>query len=219
MPEERFRCQAVVFDLDGTLADSLNEIAGAMNEVLRAYGFSGHPVEAYRHMIGEGVETLVRRALPADAHARVPHLLTEYRQRYAQKMHLTAPYAGIENMLTVLEERHVHKAVLSNKRDDFTQAMVRTLFGRWQFFDIRGERQGMPRKPHPQAALEMVEALGVLPQHCAFVGDTAIDMQTAVNAGMVPVGVLWGFRGREELLAAGARCLISQPMELLEVLL
>ena len=207
---------AVIFDLDGTLADSLGDIGGSMNEALAARGLPGHALEAYRDFVGEGIEVLARRAAPALPEQQLQSLVDAYRRRYAERMYLhTRPYDGIEAMLDQLVAARIPMAVLSNKRDDFTVELVRRMFGRWTFVEVRGERSGVPRKPDPTAALQLAKALSVQPARCAFVGDTGIDIKTGVAAGMVSIGVLWGFRGKDELLAAGAGRLLTHPRELL----
>lgn len=209
--------RAVIFDLDGTLADSLADIGGAMNEALAARGLKAHPLEAYKGFVGEGVEQLALRAAPAVTDQEA--LVAEYRARYAQRIdQSTAPYPGVPEVLNALFARGMKVGVLSNKRDDFTVELVKRQFSQWKFHDVRGERKGVPRKPHPQAALEIAQVLGVAPGETAFVGDTAIDMKTAVAAGMKAVGVLWGFRDRVELLGAGAQVLASNGEELLAAL-
>lgn len=208
--------RAVIFDLDGTLADSLGDIGGAMNEALKARGLLEHPLIAYHQFIGEGVEQLARRAAPTLDEIHVKRLVDEYRERYAARIDAaTRPYEGISELLDGLVAAQLPLAVLSNKRDDFTVELMRRRFSRWPFRAVRGERPDVPRKPHPAAALEIATVLDIPPTDCAFVGDTAIDMRTAVAAGMQPIGVLWGFRGREELLEAGAKRLIAHPRELL----
>ncbi len=208
--------RAVIFDLDGTLADSLGDIGGAMNEALAAQGLPEHPLTAYREFIGDGVEMLARRAAPDLGEFEVAQLVEAYRQRYAAGIDAaTRPYEGIAELLDGLVAAEVPLAVLSNKRDDFTLELVKRRFSRWPFRVVRGERADVPRKPHPAAALEIAATLSIAPGQCAFVGDTAIDMQTAVAAGMQAVGVLWGFRGRTELLEAGATRLLTHPRELL----
>ncbi len=208
--------RAVIFDLDGTLADSLSDIGGAMNEALCARGLLEHPLLAYNQFIGDGVEQLARRAAPALDENHVKQLVDEYRERYAARIDATTvPYQGIAELLDALVAAQVPLAVLSNKRDDFTVELVKRRFSRWPFRVVRGERAEVPRKPHPGVALEIASTIGIVPADFAFVGDTAIDMKTAVAAGMQPVGVLWGFRQAEELLEAGARRLIAFPHELL----
>jgi phosphoglycolate phosphatase len=210
---------AVIFDLDGTLADSLADIGGAMNETLAAHGHPVHPITAYRDFVGEGVETLARRALPQPPPQDVTAFLADYRARYRQRMaQETRPYPGVPEALDALTARGLKLAVLSNKRDDFTVELVKVLFAKWRFLEVRGERQGVPRKPNPQAALEIAARLETPPARCAFVGDTAIDMKTARSAGMHAVGVTWGFRPATELTAAGAQVVISRPAELVDVI-
>ncbi len=209
--------RAAIFDLDGTLADSLGDIGGAMNEALAARGLKPHALPDYHPFIGEGVEHLARRAAPSLEDAHLPAFVEEYRARYAARIDQdTRPYDGIVELLDALAAAEVPLAVLSNKRDDFTVELVKRRFGKWKFHAVRGERLGVKRKPDPAAAISIATELGVEPTDCVFVGDTAIDMKTAVAAKMLPVGVLWGFRGREELLAAGAKRLISHPRELLD---
>jgi phosphoglycolate phosphatase len=213
-----FPYAAVLFDLDGTLVDSIADLADAMNYALALQGLPGHELPAYRLMVGEGVETLVRRALPAERSALVPRVLADFRDRYAgHYADKTLPYPGIADLLARLSAAGLKLAVLSNKREDFTQAVVRALLPGARFEQVRGERANVPRKPDPTAALELARDLGVAPSACAFVGDTAVDMDTARSAGMVAVGVLWGFRSKEELLSHGAKVLLAHPLELLDV--
>lgn len=212
-----FPFHAVIFDLDGTLADSLRDLAEAMNLALAQHGLPTHPLDAYRHFVGEGVDVMVRRAAPTNTTVPWQAIVDGYRAHYGELDHRhTGPYPGVSELLDGLVARRVKLAVLSNKRDDFTKALVAQRFGRWPFVEVRGEREGVPRKPDPTAAFELALALNVLPANIAFVGDTAIDMKTARNAGMTPIGCLWGFRDRDELLEAGAKRLLSAPLELLD---
>ena len=214
---KKFR--AVLFDLDGTLADSLADIAGALNQTLVARGFPTHSLDAYRQMIGEGVEQLVRRALPDDAQELLSDVIVEYRAHYAGCLsENTRAYPGIEGLLAGLKRHAIHMSVLSNKRNDFTVALVKSLFPDIAFVGVRGERAGVARKPSPAVALELAQGMGVSPEECLFVGDTKIDMLTAVAAGMGPVGVRWGFRSEAELWAHGARWVLSHPDELFPLL-
>lgn len=214
-PKVDTQFKAVVFDLDGTLADSLGEIADALNRALSDRGFPTHSLEAYRGMIGEGVENLVTQALPPSALGLLPNVISEYRSHYARVLgKSTRAYPGIDALLARLSASGFRLSVLSNKRDDFTGALVKVLFPRIGFVEVRGERDGVPRKPHPQAAVELSQAMKVSVEECLFVGDTRIDMQTATAAGMWPVGVLWGFRSQQELLAHGAKWLLRHPEEL-----
>src|SRR5262245_28997092 len=212
--------RAVLFDLDGTLIDSLSDIGGSLNHVLAEMGLPTHPIEGYKEMVGEGASELVRRALPADRrdalHAEV---LARYRARY--RTHLVVesrPYEGIEDVLAALEARGVAKAVITNKPHDPAVAIVERLLGRFRWDAIVGQRDGVPHKPDPTGALEIAAKLGALPRDCALVGDSRIDVETACSAGMLPIGCLWGFRDREELVRAGAVHVVAKPRELLALL-
>jgi phosphoglycolate phosphatase len=202
-----------------------------MNAALAAFGLPAQSMEASKRYVGEGADLLVRRAFRAalglapdgegDASLPAPlsQLVERYRAEYQALEHRhSLPYPGVEAMLDGVVASGRRMAVLSNKRDDFTKHLVARAFSRWPFVDVRGEREGVPRKPDPTAAFELSLALDVVPARVGFVGDTAIDMGTARNAGMVPIGVLWGFRGAEELKAAGARYLLARPEELLGLL-
>lgn len=218
---------ALIFDLDGTLADSIGDIGTAMNAVLADLALPPHPISAYKAFVGEGAENLVCRAVSAalgkslsDALPRpLDQLVDAYRVHYAKLEHAhSALYPGVAAMLDGVVASGRKMAVLSNKRDDFTRHLIKHAFARWPFVDVRGEREGVPRKPNPLAAHELARALGYSPEHIGFVGDTAIDMATARSAGMVPIGVLWGFRSRAELEGAGAQFVLGRPEELLSLL-
>jgi phosphoglycolate phosphatase len=210
---------AVIFDLDGTLLDTLDDISAAANEAIAAEGFPPHSLSDYRRFIGDGVATLMTRALPPGA---VNDLLVErcvdrFRVSYARLWRqATRPYDGIEELLSALHERGVPQAILSNKPHDATVRCVDHFFPGHPFASVFGQRASVPKKPHPQAAREIVEKLRLTPRQVVYVGDTSTDMQTAVAAELFAVGVLWGFREREELLASGAHAIIAQPRELLD---
>jgi phosphoglycolate phosphatase len=210
--------KAVLFDLDGTLLDTLEDIARSMNAVLTNAGFPAHPVEAYRGLIGEGIANLVRRALPErgvderTVQQHVSAMIDEYGRRWAEH---TRPYPEIPELLHALTVRKFKMAVLSNKMDSFTRDMVKNLLADWQFEEVLGAQPSIPRKPDPTGALLISRQCGVRPEEFLYLGDSNTDMQTAVNAGMYPVGALWGFQMAEQLLAAGAQKLIAKPMELL----
>lgn len=215
-PAAPTRYAAALFDLDGTLVDSLADIGGAVNHALASHGLPVHPIEAYRSFVGEGVRRLVERALPVGQLELATTVLVAYRRHYAEHLLVhTAPFPGIAALLDALVARGLRLAVLSNKPDDATRTIVRALFSRWSPEPVHGERPGVPRKPDPTAALEIAGALGVEPERCLFIGDSGIDMRTARNAGMLPVGVLWGLRSAEELTRSGAHALIAHPLELL----
>ena len=211
--------RAVLFDLVGTLLDTLEDLADSMNAVLCRMGFPVHPVESYRYFVGDGQEFLVRRALPEEkrgdegtVRACVAEMREEYGRRWAAK---TRPYEGIPELLETLAARSVKTAVLSNKPDDFTKIVVARFLPRWTFGAVRGLLPGGPRKPDPAGALAIAAELGLPPSDFVYLGDTATDIMTAVAAGMYPVGALWGFRTAGELFSAGAERLAARPEELL----
>lgn len=209
---------AVVFDLDGTLLNTLEDLADSMNQALRALGFPAHPVAAYRYLVGDGMEALARRALPEPARDQetVARAMAALRQEYGRRWDCkTRPYPGVPHLLEALQSRHLRLAVLSNKPDDFTRLTVERLLAPGRFDQVRGARPGVPTKPDPAGALKLAAQLGAAPAACLYLGDTSIDMQTARRAGMRAVGALWGFRDREELEAGGAQALIERPEELL----
>ena len=215
--------RAIIFDLDGTLVDSLDDIGAAMNRALTAHGEAAHPLPAYRHFIGDGVRLLAERALGPGAAARPPTfwdaLLTTYRREYAAGiMDRTRPYPGVPALLATLAARAIPTAVLSNKPDEPTRTLVAALLGSHPFVAVRGERPGTPRKPDPTSARELIAALGVPASACALLGDSHVDIETAKAAGLRALGAAWGFRGRSELEAAGADQVLAAPEELLELL-
>jgi len=213
--------RAVLFDLDGTLLDTLEDLAGASNAALGRLGCPMHPLAQYKLWIGDGIDNLVRSVLPPPRHdpqtlAECGRLIREeYSRCWADR---TRPYEGVAELLDALTERGVPMAVLSNKPHELAQKCVARLLPRWSFATVLGQRADTPRKPHPAGALQIAELLGLRPEEMLYLGDTNTDMQTAVGAGMHPVGALWGFRSAEELCAAGAKQLIGRPAELLELL-
>lgn len=210
--------KAFIFDLDGTLIDSLADIAEAVNRALDQHGFPRQPLESFPQFIGEGVGALVERAVPADALPAldIPAMIACYQQHYADTWReKTVAYDGIADVIRALRDRGIITAVLSNKPDSFTKLCCDHFFAPGSFAAVRGAREGVPRKPHPQAGLELASELGVTPDECAYIGDSGLDMEFAVNTGMLPVGVLWGFRSENELRACGARTIMNAPQELL----
>ncbi|HKA86666.1 MAG TPA: HAD family hydrolase [Haliangiales bacterium] len=204
---------AIIFDLDGTLVDSLADIAAAMNHALRSVGMPPHPLARYREIIGDGVRKLAERALPPGRADLVDKILAVYRPYYdGHALDATRPYPGIPELVAAVR---VPMAVLSNKPDEPTRAIVDALFPGAPFRVVAGERPSTPRKPNPAGALAVAAALGVAPESCLFVGDSRTDMRTAVAAGMTPIGVAWGFRPPDELRDAGARAIVAAPAEIL----
>ena len=213
--------RAILFDLDGTLLDTLEDIAQAANDVLAGLDLPTHPPGAYRRFIGDGVAMLFRRALPPDrvAPGTVDRCVAGFEETYGRSWNVrTRPYDGIPGLLDDLAARGLGLAVLSNKPDAFTRLCAAEYLARWPFRAVVGQRAGVPRKPDPAGALEIAERLGVPVERFLYVGDTAVDMETARRAGMYPVGVAWGFRPIEELRAGGAAAIIERPADLLELL-
>jgi phosphoglycolate phosphatase len=232
------RFHAVLFDLDGTLANTLADLANATNWALTQLGCPTHPVDRYRFMVGDGVRQLCARALPADRQDFVEQAVQLERDRYREHCYeLTQLYLGIPDLISELTKRGFKLAVLSNKPDEFTREMIQHYFcsreshsrppeePRKRFgatigpFDlVRGQLPDAPLKPDPAAAIEIAQELGVAPAQWLYLGDTNTDMRTARAAGMTAVGVLWGFRDREELIASGAQHLVAKPDDVLELL-
>lgn len=216
------RFRAAIFDLDGTLLDSLHDIANAANVALAAIGCPTHPIEAYRTLVGDGVRMLFQRA-STDCREN-PEVLERciqvYAEAYAATWHRESrPYPGIVDMLKRLQHAGLRLAVLSNKPDAFTQQCVAYFFPETQFEYVLGHSDRFPRKPDPTSATYLVHCMGVEARSVAYVGDTNTDMQTAVGASLSPIGVLWGFRSREELVESGAKELVATAQELAERLL
>jgi phosphoglycolate phosphatase len=214
--------KAVLFDLDGTLLDTLDDLGDSMNAVLAARGFPTHPIRAFAQFVGDGVQNLVRRALPPESGSNetlvaeiVPLMRAEYARRWKDK---TRPYDGVPEMLDALSTRGLRLAVLSNKPHPATVEVVDHFFLPGKFQAVFGARPDVPIKPHAGAALEVARKLGVAPEAFLYVGDTNTDMQTAAAAGMYAVGALWGFRTAGELKEAGASALILRPGDLVALL-
>mgnify|MGYP003381958011 CR=1 FL=1 len=211
----------VIFDLDGTLLDTLEDIADSANAALTERGHAVHPVDAYRYFVGDGAPTLMHRILPEGARTATEEaaLLVRYKEIYAVRWNIkTASYAGISGMLAALSARGLRLAVLSNKPHDATAECVAGFLNDIRFDIVQGQTAEFPKKPDPTGALAIARRFGVAASDCLYVGDTATDMQTAVRAGMIPVGALWGFRTADELTAHGARRLVSHPSELIALL-
>lgn len=211
--------QAVISDLDGTLLDTLDDISSSVNSALVRYGLPTHGVDEYRYFIGEGVTELISRAVPAEKRDDdiIANCVKAFRENYGQNWNVnTRPYDGVPELLDALAAKHVKMAVLSNKPDDFTKRCIREFLPGRRFEIILGQRDGIPRKPDPAGALRIAEILGITPSRFLYLGDSGVDMKTAVGAGMFPVGALWGFRPGEELWEHGAQAVIERPMDLLD---
>jgi len=210
---------AVLFDLDGTLVDTLLDIAAAMNHVLAEFGCPIHPAKAYRGFVGHGVRELVTRALPATEGQPIDAAAAAFLAYYdAHLVDHTRPFPGIPALLQALAGRGTRLAILSNKPDAQTQRIATTLLHATPFEIVRGQREGVPAKPDPVAALEMAAALGLEPERCTFVGDSPVDIETARNAGMCCIAVTWGYADRDVLAVTWPRTLADTVAKLAEAL-
>ncbi len=210
-----------IFDLDGTLLDSLEDLANSANQMLMEAGYLPHEVRCYRQFVGDGARTLVERILPESARRSevIESCLRSYLAIYAKRWdEKSRAYEGILDLLDALEARGIRVAVLSNKPHEATVRCVHRFFGDRRWVQVLGHREGHPRKPDPGGVHEILATAGVGPDRAVYLGDTDTDMQTAVAAGVWPVGVLWGFRDREELEAHGARAVVARPLQLLDLL-
>ena len=210
--------QAVIFDLDGTLLNTLDDLCDATNSVLRSNGYPEHDQQTIKTFVGEGLRVLTIRALPESQRTeeniqRCFELLkTEYGACSTNKTH---PYAGIPELLDHLTDCGVKMNILTNKADEPTQQIAAKLLSRWRFSIILGARPENPAKPDPTTALNIADQLGISPQEFIFIGDTRIDMQTAGASGMYGVGAMWGCRPVDELITGVARILLRSPQELM----
>lgn len=210
--------KAIIFDLDGTLLDSLTDIGLAANRTLERFGLPAKPIDAYRYLVGRGAEFLVRNCLPADVtESFVSDFLESYLDDYDHHhTENTSLYAGIPEMLDAIAGFGIPMSVLSNKLNKTTNACVDRFLSQWEFARVWGSGRGYPRKPDPTAALTIAEQTCVDPKGFLFVGDTNIDMKTATAAGMRSIGVSWGFRPVRELREAGAEIIIDHPVDLIQ---
>ena len=211
--------KVVIFDLDGTLIDTIADIASAANSALANNNMPTHTVEDYVKMVGGGLRTLIEVALPTDkTEALVDKCTHEIIEAYHKKpVKHTIPYSGVVDLLSKLHGK-LKLAILSNKHHDLTTRIVKEVLPSEKFDVIRGLIPGTPKKPDPTSAFELCEQLGCKPEEVLYVGDSDVDMQTAVNAGFYPVGVDWGFRSAEVIKAHGAKKVISTPADLLKIL-
>lgn len=213
--------KAVVFDLDGTLVDSAADLGNAVNRALEARGFPVHDISRYQDFIGSGAEMMVKRALPEDKRDEtiLKECLGEFMNDYNENFDVdTVLYDGIPELLDHLSEKSIILTLLTNKPEQITLKLNESLLSNWDFKVVMGSRVGIPKKPDPTGAKLLLERIGIPGNQTVYFGDSGIDMKTAVSSGMVPVGVLWGFRDREELEASGAKYIIKQPLDILEMI-
>lgn len=210
--------KALLFDLDGTLVNSLEDLKNSTNFALDKMGFPVHETECYKYFVGDGMAKLIERALPEDKKDKetiqntLKIFLEHYAQHYVDK---TVPYDGIVQLLDELTSYKL--AIISNKNQEMATVVVKKLLGD-KFQIVCGKRENYPTKPDPKLTLEIISELGVKPSECVFIGDSGMDMAVAKNAGCIALGVLWGFRKEDELRENGADYIASAPAEILGVL-
>lgn len=213
--------KGVIFDLDGTLADTLSDIGESMNRVLTTRKFPEHRVNDYKLLIGKGLDNLVTQSLPG--YARQPKLISgclqEFMEDYTENCLVnTCLYDGIRDLLEELAAKNLKQAVFSNKAESLTVKIVVHLLPDIPFVSVMGARKDFPKKPDPAGALAISKQMAADPEHIVYLGDSDVDMITASRAGMYAVGALWGFRTGRELTVNGARKLLHHPLDLLEIL-
>ncbi|MDY3200078.1 MAG: HAD family hydrolase [Arcobacter sp.] len=210
--------KTIIFDLDGTLLDSIEDIAISMNKVLKELNLPIHKIEDYKYFVGSGVDVLVENALKESSQDMKKEVSTRFKKEYDQKLHEnTKPYEGIYELLDELKKLDYNLAVLSNKPHDFTVQYVDYLFKDYGFKEVHGQKVEVPRKPDPIGAINIAKALNIPCEEIFFVGDTLVDMKTAKSAGMKAIGVLWGFRDEKELNENGADFIVKHPLDILEI--
>lgn len=211
----------VIFDLDGTLVDSLGDLQSSVNAVMQSHGFPTADESAMKRMVGNGIRKLMERALPEPMRTpeTVDGCLREFSAHYGSHcLDRTRPYPGMGELPQSLRELGVRTAVVSNKADAMAKRIVGSLFPASAFDEVFGMREGVAPKPDPEALLQICGAWGIEPQRCVMVGDSDVDILTGKNAGMHTVGVTWGFRGREELSGSGADVIADSSDALSEAL-
>jgi phosphoglycolate phosphatase len=213
--------EAVIFDLDGTILNTLDDLADSANHVLSENGYRTYPTEQYKTFVGNGIPKLIERILPQDVSEAVfERVLAEFRVYYGEhKNDKTAPYRGIPEMLAELKNHGLKICVLSNKQHDLSVEIVKHHFGNDTFDLIRGKMEQFPAKPDPASCNDVISILNITKRNILYVGDSNVDMQTGANAGLVKCGVSWGFRSVEELKSAGADYIARTPQDILKIAL
>lgn len=214
--------KACMFDLDGTLCNTLNSIADFANTALRTYGLKEHSPEEYRYFVGNGRDKLIERMIIASTGSFSQDLFdkvgTKYDRLYGENpLNLVIPYDGIPKMLSWLREHNIKTAVISNKPDDMTRLVVAGILGNDKFDIVRGSLPEFPKKPDPTSPLDILSKLNVKPEECLYIGDSGVDMQTGTNANMKTIGCSWGFRGAEELKENGATYIVDSASEIIDI--
>ncbi|HOD17796.1 MAG TPA: HAD family hydrolase [Candidatus Cloacimonadota bacterium] len=222
------KLKGFIFDLDGTLLNTLEDVAAAENKTLAEFGLPTRPAEEFRFLVGGGAEDIARRLLPPEMHSpeNIMNFIYKFRANYHLNWHdKTRLYPGLTDLINHLLDENFPLAVLSNKPEEFTQKLVDFFFGNWLGYEDRkvfspviGQRKDQPVKPDPTLALDIASQWKLPAESIGLIGDSDIDVFTAKNAGMFAIGAGWGFRGKAELAAAGARIILDRPFDLLRYL-
>ena len=211
----------IIFDLDGTLVNSIYDLADSVNYVLKQNGYAEHSLESYYYFVGNGTLKLIERALPKDKRTanEIERVHSQFAERYSQNyLNKTIPYDHINELLDELDKRGIKYSVASNKTDVFTQEIINGLFPNNRFDVIIGKREENPTKPDPKIIYDILDGKNLTLDEILVVGDSGVDIETGHNACLKAVGCLWGFRDEKELKEAGADYIISKPMELFEII-
>ena len=210
-----------IFDLDGTLIDSLEDIADAVNYGLEKMGYSTHPLSAFKGFVGNGALKLCERSLGEHADEEKTKKLHEYFSLYYNEhcMDKTKPYEGIHELLNTLKNNGIKLCAASNKPHDFTKLLIEKIFGEGTFSVILGKQASRPVKPDPAIISDILKELGENKENAVMIGDSNVDITTALNAGITSIGCEWGFRTKEELILAGAEYTVSSPEEIVKIIL
>lgn len=209
-----------IFDLDGTLCDTIEDLATAVNVALGASGYETHETEAYKYMVGSGIPNLIYRALPenkksdAEVEKTKAVMLDYYKDHFADK---TYAYSGIPELLAKLQDNGIHIAVCTNKAHDMAVKVIEKVFGN-TFKTVIGKSDDRPLKPDPYSVNEIMEFYGVKNSETVFIGDSGVDIKTALNSKTIPIGVLWGFRDENELKENGASHIAKTPNDIYEII-
>ena len=215
MPSNNLDIKAIIFDMDGTLLDTLSDIADSVNFVLKKFNYPQHSYHQYKIFIGDGIENLILRALPSDFNQDRSQIFREIKNTYQENLNSkTRIYEGIMELLTFLLNKNIKIGICTNKPHKSALECSKKYFNEFNITTI-GAGYKYPIKPNPEASIRILNNFNVMPSNSLFVGDSNIDIYTAKNAGMIAVGVLWGFRPKDELIKAGADYLFKNPKELL----
>ena len=212
----------VIFDLDGTLLDTIGDLATSVNYALRLHSYPDHPLDSYRYFVGNGARELIARALP-EGHKddeTIDRIREDFKNHYSSgnDIILTKPYPGIPDLVDVCRKNGVDMAVASNKYQSATDKLARYYFGDDVFRIILGQREGIPVKPDPTIVQEILAETGYSPEEVLYVGDSGVDMETASRSAVESVGVTWGFRPSTELEENGAVHIVDQASEIWEII-